>query len=74
MKSEDFVLCSYGGEVLRQSGRWNDLTGEPHGPDITAVALHGPMHAKLGRPRGKAVFHTHQHFGTVLACSQDYEL
>jgi len=74
VKAEDFVLVANDGNVLRVSKRINDLTGDPHGPDITAVALHGPMHEKLGSKRGKAVFHTHQHYGTALCCSDDYEL
>ena len=75
VEASDLALVAYNGQVLRNSGRINQLTGEPHGPDITAVALHGPLHKKLGSSRCKSVFHTHQRFGTTMACSEEeYEL
>lgn len=75
VEASDLTLVSYEGEVLRNSSRINQLTGEPHGPDITAVALHGPMHKKLGAERCKSLMHTHQRYGTTMACSEnEYEL
>ena len=38
-------------------------------PDISAIKIHGSIHKALGSTRGKAVFHTHQHYSTALACT-----
>lgn len=44
VKSEDFCLVGFDGLVIRPSKRINGLTNMPHGPDVTAVSLHAPMH------------------------------
>ena len=69
VEAEDFTLVGFDGQILRPSARINQLTGQPHAPDMTTVALHSPMHKNIGNKRAKAVFHTHQHYATTLACS-----
>ena len=44
VQPSDFVLMSFDGKVLKPSQRINQITGEPHEPDITAVTLHAPLH------------------------------
>lgn len=57
---EDFILVDLEGNVLRPSARADDpLYGHTYLPDISAIKIHGKIHAGLGPKRALAVFHTH---------------
>ena len=59
-KPEDFILVDLDGNVLRPSARDDGpLYGHVYKPDISAIKIHGQIHAGLGRKRAFAVFHTH---------------
>ena len=75
VKPEDFILIDFDGRILRESARKDCLPGHKYVPDITAVKIHCQIHRMLGNARAKAVFHTHQHYATVLDCmDKGYEL
>jgi len=69
-RAEDMTLVSFDGKILRPSARICELTGKPFDPDMSAICFHAPVHRIVGNERAKAIFHTHQHYATTLACSE----
>ena len=70
VKPDDFVLVDFDGNIIRKSTRTKSDFGHKYEPDITAIKIHANIHKGLGA-RGRAVFHTHQHYATALACRTD---
>ena len=68
VRPEDFVLIDFNGQILKESAMVNAPNGHVYRPDISAVKIHCAIHRILGNGRAKAVFHTHQHYATVLTC------
>ena len=73
VQPSDFVLVDFEGNILRKCARIKAIPGHSYEPDITAIKIHASLHRRLGS-RAKAVFHTHQHYSTALACyAEDYK-
>lgn len=70
-RPEDFILCDFEGQILRPSGRKDKHMFSPvYVPDLSAIKIHGKLHAGLGAGRAKAVFHTHQPYTSALGAAK----
>lgn len=67
-KPGDFILVDMEGTILRPSARKDKPGyGGIYVPDLSAIKIHGKIHAGLGPNRAMAVFHTHQPYTSILS-------